>query len=134
MIRGKIMKISDAISKCFFPYATKIGNQRNFLTIRDSFIDITPIIMVNSVFILLNSLVFGNATLLKQFPYFSKSMNIGTMANAGTLGFMIVFVTFLIGYRLTKYYIIAKRITADDLSPLHSGIISVAVTLIMFPL
>lgn len=128
------MKISDAISKWLLPYATKIGNQRHLLAIRDSFIDITPIIMVNSVFILLNSLVFGNATLLKKFPYFAKLMNIGTMVNAGTLGFMTIFVTFLIGYRLTKHYISAKRISADDLSPLHAGIISVAVTLIMFPL
>ncbi|BDR57578.1 PTS sugar transporter subunit IIC [Xylocopilactobacillus apicola] len=128
------MKIADKINKWILPYANKIGNQRHLIAIRDSFIDISPIIMVNSLFILLNSLLFSNPGLQKKFPYFKKLLDIGTMVNNGTLGFMTIFVTFLIGYRLTKHYVAAKTITEENLSPLHAGIISVAVTLIMFPL
>ncbi len=37
------MSISDKISKMVLPLATKIGNQRHLVAIRDAFVDITPI-------------------------------------------------------------------------------------------
>lgn len=128
------MSFSDKINKWILPFANKIGNQRHLLAIRDSFIDITPIIMVNSIFILLDSLVFNNQHVLKVFPYAAKLVDIGTMVNNGTLGFMTIFVTFIIGYRLIKGYIASGRITDHDVSPIHAGILSVATALIMFPL
>lgn len=114
--------------------ATKIGNQRHLVAIRDAFVDITPIIMVNSIFILLNSLVFSNQTVLKAFPYAAKLMEMGTMVNNGTMGFMTIFVTFIIGYRLLNSYIADGRIGTKDISPIHAGILSVATALILFPL
>ncbi|WEV36502.1 PTS transporter subunit EIIC [Lactobacillus sp. ESL0677] len=128
------MSVSDKINKLVLPLATKIGNQRHLVAIRDAFVDITPIIMVNSVFILLNSLVFSNPTVLKTFPYAAKLMDMGTMVNSGTLGFMTIFVTFVIGYRLLNSYIADGRIGSKDISPIHAGILSVATALIMFPL
>lgn len=126
--------ISKYINKWLLPFASKMANQRHLIAIRDSFIDIMPIIMVNSLFILLNSLVFGNTTVLKKFPYASKLMDIGMMVNQGTMGIMTILVTFLIGYRLANYYISNGRIAIKDVNPLHAGILSLATTLIMFPL
>ncbi|MFC7113319.1 hypothetical protein [Lactobacillus kullabergensis] len=92
------MSISDKISKMILPLATKIGNQRHLVAIRDAFVDITPIIMVNSLFILLNSLVLNQPAVLKVFPYAANLTQMGTMVNNGTMGFMTIFVTFIIGY------------------------------------
>ena len=128
------MSISDKISKMILPLATKIGNQRHLVAIRDAFVDITPIIMVNSLFILLNSLVLNQPAVLKVFPYAANLTQMGTMVNNGTMGFMTIFVTFIIGYRLLNSYIADGRISNNDISPIHAGILSVATALIMFPL
>ena len=128
------MSISDKISKMILPLATKIGNQRHLVAIRDAFVDITPIIMVNSLFILLNSLVLNQPAVLTVFPYAANLTQMGTMVNNGTMGFMTIFVTFIIGYRLLNSYIADGRISNNDISPIHAGILSVATALIMFPL
>ena len=125
------MSISDKISKMVLPLATKIGNQRHLVAIRDAFVDITPIIMVNSLFILLNSLVLNQPAVLKVFPYAANLTQMGTMVNNGTMGFMTIFVTFIIGYRLLNSYIADGRIGNNDISPIHAGILSVATALIM---
>lgn len=126
--------ITKYLNKLLMPFATKIATQRHLIAIRDSFIDIMPIIMVNSLFTLLNSLVFTNATVLKVFPYSAKLVDIGTMVNQGTMGFMTILVAFLIGFRLSNYYISIGRISSKIVNPLHAGILSVGTTLIMFPL
>ena len=127
-------RVSDTINRWLLPVASKIGSQRHLVAIRDSFIDITPIIMVYSLFILLNSLVFTNVELVKMFPAISKLTDIGLMVNAGTMGVMTIFVTFLIGYRLSNYYVKTGFVTSKQLNPLHAGILSLAVALVMFPL
>ncbi|WP_318767520.1 PTS sugar transporter subunit IIC [Lactiplantibacillus carotarum] len=126
--------ITKYINKWLLPVASKVANQRHLIAIRDAFIDIMPIIMVNSLFILLNSLVFTNQTVVKAFPYATKLVDIGTMVNQGTMGFMTILVAFLIGFRLANHYISAGRIKSKDVNPLHAGILSIATTLIMFPL
>lgn len=128
------MNISEKINKLVLPLANKIGNQRHLVAIRDAFVDITPIIMVNSLFLLLNSLVLNQPAVLKAFPYAAKLTEMGTMVNNGTMGFMTIFVTFIIGYRLLNSYIADGRIGTNDISPIHAGILSVATALIMFPL
>lgn len=126
--------LTKYITKWLIPVATKVSESRHLVAIRDAFIDIMPIIMVNSLFILLNSLVFTNATVVKAFPYATKLVDIGTMVNQGTMGIMTILVSFLIGYRLTNFYIANGRIDSKEVNPLHAGILSLATTLIMFPL
>ncbi|MBW9300735.1 PTS sugar transporter subunit IIC [Pediococcus acidilactici] len=126
--------LTKYITKWLIPVATKVSESRHLVAIRDAFIDIMPIIMVNSLFILLNSLVFTNATIVKAFPYATKLVDIGTMVNQGTMGIMTILVSFLIGYRLTNFYIANGRIDSKEVNPLHAGILSLATTLIMFPL
>lgn len=128
------MSITNKINKLVLPIAVKVGNQRHLVAIRDAFVDITPIIMVNSLFILLNSLVFSNSAVIKAFPYATKLTEMGTMVNNGTMGFMTIFVTFIIGYRLLNSYIADGKITTNDINPIHAGILSVATALILFPL
>lgn len=127
------MSFSDRISKMLTPLATKMANQRHLVAMRDSFIDIMPIIMASSLFTLLNSVVFTNET-LNKFVDLSSLVEIGSMVNNGTMGIMTIFVTFLIGYRLSSYYINKGVIKRKNFNELHAGILSLALALIMFPL
>ncbi|KAF1304620.1 PTS sugar transporter subunit IIC [Enterococcus saccharolyticus] len=127
------MSFSDKIANLIMPFASKMANQRHLVAIRDSFIDIMPIIMANSLFILLNALIFSNPT-IQQFIDLSALSELALMVNNGTMGLMTVFVTFLIGYRLSSAYIANGTIERKNLSELHVGILSLALTMIMFPL
>ncbi|EFT95521.1 MULTISPECIES: PTS sugar transporter subunit IIC [Enterococcus] len=122
------MTFTDKISTLLMPFSSKMANQRHLVAIRDSFIDITPIIMANSLFILLNALIFSN---IKQLSSLSA---LASMVNNGTMGIMTIYLTFLIGYRLANFYITAGDIDSKYFNPIHAGILSLALTLIMFPL
>ncbi|EQA5374343.1 PTS sugar transporter subunit IIC [Enterococcus faecalis] len=122
------MSFTDKLSSWLMPLASKMANQRHLVAIRDSFIDIMPIIMVNSLFILLNSLVFAN---VEQLNFLS---DLAAMVNNGTMGVMTIFLTFIIGYRLANFYIKQGDIEAKYFNPIHAGILSLALTLILFPL
>lgn len=122
------MSFTDKLGDLLQPLAAKIANQRHLVAIRDSFIDIMPIIMVNSLFVLLNSLIFAKINQL------STLSDLATMVNNGTMGFMTVFVAFLVGYRLANAYVQKGKIEAKYFSPIHAGILSLCLTLVMFPL
>lgn len=128
------MSFSDKLSTRLMPLASKMANQRHLVAIRDSFIDIMPIIMVNSLFILMNALVFTNVSINKKWIDLTPLSDLSTMVNNGTMGFMSIFLTFLIGYRLATHYIGISKIEAKYFNPIHAGILSVALALIMFPL
>ncbi|WP_265460069.1 PTS sugar transporter subunit IIC [Enterococcus sp. HY326] len=127
------MSFTDRITKLIMPLASKMANQRHLVAMRDSFIDIMPIIMASSLFTLLNAVVFTNETLNKYVDLVFLT-DMGTMVNNGTMGVMTIFVTFLIGYRLARYYINKGTIERKDFNELHAGILSLALALIMFPL
>ncbi|MGX7417233.1 PTS sugar transporter subunit IIC [Carnobacterium gallinarum] len=127
------MSVTDKISNLIMPVATKMANQRHLVAMRDSFIDIMPIIMANSLFTLFNALIFSNAT-INQYVDLSSLSDLALMVNNGTMGIMTIFITFLIGYRLAKHYISNGIIEKKNLSELHAGILSLALALIMFPL
>lgn len=127
------MSLSDRLTKFIMPVAAKLGDQRHLVAIRDSFIDIMPIIMVNSFFILLNSLVFSSESINNVIDLSGLS-DIALIVNNGTMGIMTIFVTFLIGYRLASYYINNRIIEAKYLNRLHAGILSLAIAFMMFPL
>lgn len=122
------MSFTDKLSRWLMPFASKMANQKHLVAMRDSFIDIMPIIMVNSLFILLNSLVFSNV------PSLNFLSDLAFMVNNGTMGVMTLFLTFIIGYRLANYYIKQGNIEAKYFNPIHAGILSLALALIMFPL
>ncbi|MGX6979747.1 PTS sugar transporter subunit IIC [Vagococcus elongatus] len=122
------MSFTDKLGSWLMPFASKMANQKHLVAVRDSFIDIMPIIMVNSLFILLNSLVFSNISSLNFLS------DLAFMVNNGTMGVMTIFLTFIIGYRLANHYINQGDIEAKFLNPIHAGILSLALTLIMFPL
>ena len=48
-------KIMDAIQNKILPIATKIGNQRFLVALRDSFIGTMPVVMTGSIALLLNA-------------------------------------------------------------------------------
>lgn len=130
---GNTMSFSDRISNMLMPLASKMANQRHLVAMRDSFIDIMPIIMASSLFTLLNAVVFTNET-LNRYVNLTQLTEIGSMVNNGTMGIMTIFITFLIGYRLSSHYINAGVIQRKDFNELHAGILSLALALIMFPL
>ncbi|MCF1675540.1 PTS sugar transporter subunit IIC, partial [Tetragenococcus halophilus] len=125
--------MTEKISKWLMPFASKMANQRHLVAIRDSFVDISPIIIANSLFILLNALIFSNET-VNEYVDLSSLSDLALMVNNGTLGIMTIFVTFLIGYRMTSHYISTGKIKRENLSELHAGILSLAIAMIMFPL
>ncbi|GMG66771.1 PTS sugar transporter subunit IIC [Tetragenococcus halophilus] len=127
------MSMTEKISKWLMPFASKMANQRHLVAIRDSFVDISPIIIANSLFILLNALIFSNET-VNEYVDLSSLSDLALMVNNGTLGIMTIFVTFLIGYRMTSHYISTGKIKRENLSELHAGILSLAIAMIMFPL
>ncbi|WP_408869066.1 PTS sugar transporter subunit IIC [Brochothrix campestris] len=134
MKEGTFMSFSDKLSTRLMPLAAKMANQRHLVAIRDSFIDIMPIIMVNSLFILLNALVFTNVKINQSWLDLRPLSNLATMVNNGTMGFMTIYLTFLIGYRLATHYVSVSKIEAKYFNPIHAGILSLALALIMFPL
>lgn len=92
------MSFTEKLSDFIMPLAGKLANQRHLVSVRDSFVDISPIIIANSLFILLNALVFTNNTINSIIDLSSLS-ELTLMVNNGTMGIMTIFVTFLIGYR-----------------------------------
>lgn len=56
------MKVVDRLSEKMLPIVSKMSSQRHLLAIRDSFIVTMPLVMAASVMVLLNALIFSNAT------------------------------------------------------------------------
>ncbi|WP_019244040.1 MULTISPECIES: PTS sugar transporter subunit IIC [Bacillus] len=94
------------MEKYIMPAATKIGNQRHLLAIRDALIGILAITMIASFAVLINNL--GGAI-----PAYEKMMiavfgenfrQLGGDIYWGTMSFLTVFAVVGIGYKLAKSY------------------------------
>ena len=60
------MSFVDKLSEKLLPIVSKMNSQRHLLAIRDSFIITMPLVMAASIMVLLNALIFSNAT-VQQF-------------------------------------------------------------------
>src|SRR5699024_9679764 len=110
------------------PIAVKLNNQRHLAAIRDSFIIAMPLVMVASVFVLLNSLAVN-------FFHTDMFSEIATVVDRGTLGILAVLVSFTTAYNLSKHIITAKPdLRSSGFTGIHAGGLSVAVMFMMMPI
>ena len=111
-------KFINFMEKYFIPYASKIGNQRHLVAIRDAFTVTMPLMILGALAVMFNNLP------IPVFQNFMKSIFGGTSWTGfgaavwnGTFGVLSVFIAFLVAYNL------AKGVGKD---PIGAGIVSVA--------
>lgn len=127
------MKVVDRLSEKMLPIVSKMSSQRHLLAIRDSFIVTMPLVMVASVMVLLNALIFSNAT-VQRILDLSPLAELASIVNNGTMSILAIIVCYNIGWNLATHYIQTGVIDDPSFSPVHAGILSTAVMFILMPL
>lgn len=127
------MKVVDRLSEKMLPIVSKMSSQRHLLAIRDSFIVTMPLVMAASVMVLLNALVFSNAT-VQRILDLSPLAELASIVNNGTMSILAIIVCYNIGWNLATHYIQTGVIDDPSFSPVHAGILSTAVMFILMPL
>lgn len=108
----------DKLSEKLVPIASKLGQNKYLLVLRDAFMLSFPITMFGSLVVVINNL-----------PFFSNEFQgtLGTLFGSGqnaTMSIMSIFVTFGIGYYLSRAY---------DIDPVFGGAVSLSSYLILTP-
>lgn len=108
----------EKMGEKLMPVATKLGQNRYLLVLRDAFMLSFPLTMFGSIIVVLNHLPFFS-------PETQSTLN-GLFASGqnATMSILSVFVTFGIGYYLSKSY---------DVEAVFGGVISLAAFLILTP-
>lgn len=127
------MKVVDRLSEKMLPIVSKMSSQRHLLAIRDSFIVTMPLVMATSVMVLLNALIFSNATIQRVLDL-SPLAELASIVNNGTMSILAIIVCYNIGWNLATHYIQIGVIDDPSFSPVHAGILSTAVMFILMPL
>ncbi|HAQ6737101.1 TPA: PTS sugar transporter subunit IIC [Enterococcus faecium] len=127
------MKVVDRLSEKMLPIVTKMSSQRHLLAIRDSFIVTMPLVMAASVMVLLNALIFSNAT-VQRILDLSPLAELASIVNNGTMSILAIIVCYNIGWNLATHYIQTGVIDDPSFSPVHAGILSTAVMFILMSL
>ncbi|MBR8695474.1 PTS sugar transporter subunit IIC [Enterococcus gallinarum] len=127
------MKVVDRLSGKMLPIVSKMSSQRHLLAIRDSFIVTMPLVMAASVMVLLNALIFSNAT-VQRILDLSPLAELASIVNNGTMSILAIIVCYNIGWNLATHYIQTGVIDDPSFSPVHAGILSTAVMFILMPL
>ncbi|WP_407952308.1 PTS sugar transporter subunit IIC [Enterococcus faecium] len=127
------MKVVDRLSEKMLPIVSKMSSQRHLLAIRDSFIVTMPLVMAASVMVLLNALIFSNAT-VQRILDLSPLAELASIVNNGTMSILAIIVCYNIGWNLATHYIQTGVIDDPSFSPVHAGILSTAVMFILMSL
>lgn len=127
------MKVVDRLSEKMLPIVSKMSSQRHLLAIRDSFIVTMPLVMAASVMVLLNALIFSNAT-VQRILDLSPLAELASIVNNGTMSILAIIVCYNIGWNSATHYIQTGVIDDPLFSPVHAGILSTAVMFILMPL
>lgn len=110
--------LMDKISEKIMPLANALGENRYLRVLRDAFMLAFPMIMFGSIVVVIVNLPFLNDTTKE-----SLSFLIGNGENA-TMAILTMFVTFGIGYYLSKSY---------DVEGIYGGAVSFASFLLLTP-
>lgn len=127
------MKVVDRLSEKMLPIVSKMSSQRHLLAIRDSFIVTMPLVMAASVMVLLNALIFSNAT-VQRILDLSPLAELASIVNNGTMSILAIIVCYNIGWNLATHYIQTGVIDDPSFSPVHAGILNTAVMFILMSL
>ena len=101
-----------------------ISNQRHIKAIRDAFASAIPLTIAAAVFLVINHVIIGQIPGLSETSFGQFLMEVGVQVSKGTLDFLGVLITFLIGYYVAKTY--------DCDGPLE-GVIAVAAFITLSP-
>lgn len=126
------MSFVDKLSEKLLPIVLKMNSQRHLLAIRDSFIITMPLVMAASIMVLLNALIFSNAT-VQQFIDLSPLADLAVIVNNGTMSILSVVVCYNIGWNLANHYIRSGEMDDPAFSAVHAGVLSVALLFILMP-
>ncbi|UXJ96436.1 PTS sugar transporter subunit IIC [Enterococcus raffinosus] len=106
------------MEKHFIPHASKIGNQRHLIAIRDAFTVTMPLMILGALAVMLNNLP------IDAFQNFMNGIfggeawkGFGGAVWNGTFGVLSVFIAFLVAYNLAHHY---------GKDPIGTGVVSVA--------
>lgn len=102
----------------------KISQERHIQAIRDAFATAIPVTIVAAVFLVLNYVVIGQIDALSTSTFGKFIGEVSNQVSKGTLDFLGVLITFLIGYYLAKTY---------DEDGVLEGIISVVCFIVLAP-
>lgn len=120
-------KIMNTIQNKVLPIATKIGNQRFLVALRDSFMGTMPVIMTGSVAILLNAFLVDFP---KQFgyekitDYFQWLVDINNLISKGSISIVSLLFIYCLGVNIAKIY--KTDTLSSGLVALSSFIISIS--------
>lgn len=118
-------KFTEKLADFLGPIAAKFSSQRHLAAIRDGFIAVMPLVIVASLFVLINNVVLDSTNgFLKAFGNFDNLKAIGVSVYYGTLGFLSIFLAFGVAYKLAAYY---------EMDSLGTGFIGVAATIALMP-
>ncbi len=115
-----MQKFMDSIQKYLLPIATKIGNQKFLVALRDSFIGTMPVVMTGSIAIFLNAFLvdipdqFGLLGITRTFQWL---VDINNLIFKGSLAIVSLLFIFSLGVNIAKIY------RTDTLS---AGLVSLA--------
>lgn len=121
-----IDKFMDIINKYVLPVASKIGNNKFLVALRDSFIGTMPIIMTGSIAVLLNAFFvdlpsqFGFEKITETFQWL---VNINDLVFSGSIAVASLFFIYALGVNVAKIYKVNEL--SAGLVALSSFIISI---------
>lgn len=117
-------KLMDLLQEKLLPIATKVGNNRFLVALRDSFIGIMPVVMTGSIAVLLNAFLvdvpmeFGWTGITETFQWF---VDINNLVFKGSLAVVSLLFIFTLGVNIAKIY------KSDELS---AGLVAFAAFII----
>ena len=119
-------KIMNTIQNKVLPIATKIGNQRFLVALRDSFMGTMPVVMTGSIAILLNAFLvdlpaqFGYENIT---DYFQWIVDINNLISKGSISIVALLFIYCLGVNIAKIY--KTDTVSSGLVALSSFIISI---------
>lgn len=105
----KIMneKIMNTIQNKILPIATKIGNQRFLVALRDSFIGTMPVVMTGSIALLINAFLVDipdQFNLQRITSYFQWWVDINNLVFKGSISIVTLLFIYCLGVNIAKIY------------------------------
>lgn len=119
-------KIMNTIQNKVLPIATKIGNQRFLVALRDSFIGTMPVVMTGSVALLINAFLVDipdQFNLQKITSFFQWWVDINNLVFKGSISIVALLFIYCLGVNIAKIY--KTDTLSSGLVALSSFIISI---------
>lgn len=124
------MNFLDKIAEKVVPFAAKLSSQKYLAAIRDSFIEIMPLVIVGSFMVLINNVILSTGQVGLFFWWkdgeviFSQIRPVFSLIWYGSLNIVSLLIVFSVAYKLAEHY---------GEKPLYFGLLAVGCLLVLFP-